>query len=89
MAETVSDDAEFFESYDIIMWSVDTMDWMHNSPEEISNYVLGNIKSGDIILMHDYIGENSPTPRSLELIIPARIEKGYKFVTVGELISEQ
>ena len=48
-----------FESYDIIMWSVDTMDWMHNSPEEISNYVLGNIKSGDIILMHDYIGENS------------------------------
>lgn len=89
MAEVSAEDAELFENYDIIFWSIDTMDWAMRSPAEIAEYVLDNTKSGDIILMHDYIGKNSPTPAALELMIPKLIEKGYEFVTVSELISSK
>ena len=75
------------DGYDIIYWSIDTLDWAHKSPEEIADKVLGNVKSGDIILMHDYIGKNSPTPEALEIIIPKLIERGFEFVTVSELIA--
>ena len=63
------------------------MDWAHESPEKISENVIKNIKSGDIILMHDYIGQNSPTPEALEIMIPQLINEGYEFITVSELIS--
>ena len=87
MADINSADAELFENYDIIMWSIDTMDWAHHSVEQIANYVINSTKAGDIILMHDYIGKDSPTPRALEIIIPELMKKGYEFVTVSELIS--
>ncbi len=72
--------------YKVILWDIDTRDWAHTSPEDISNMVVNNIKSGDIILMHDYIGVNSPTPEALKLFLPILIERGYRFVTVNELI---
>lgn len=87
MADITAEDGEIFENYDVILWSIDTMDWAHHEPGKIAEYVINNTKSGDIILMHDYIGKNSPTPETLEIIIPALIKKGYEFVTVGELIS--
>ena len=87
MADINAEDAELFENYDIIMWSIDTMDWAHLPPEQIAQYVINATKAGDIILMHDYIGKDSPTPKALEIIIPGLIEKGYEFVTVSELIS--
>ena len=87
MAQLDSSDAEILEGYDIIQWSIDTMDWAHNAPEEICKYVLNEIQSGDIILMHDYIGYDSPTPEALELLIPALLDKGYEFVTVSELLA--
>jgi peptidoglycan/xylan/chitin deacetylase (PgdA/CDA1 family) len=46
-----------------------------------------NIKRGDIILMHDYNGRNSPTPEALKMMIPALLERGYEFVTVSELMN--
>lgn len=74
-------------NYRIILWDVDTRDWAHTPPWEICRHVLAEVKSGDIILMHDFIGHNSPTPEALRLLIPALLERGYKFVTVGELLS--
>ena len=88
MADVSAEDAELFENYDIILWSIDTMDWAHRESQKIAEYVINNTKSGDIILMHDYIGKDSPTPEALEIIIPSLIEMGYEFVTVGELISD-
>lgn len=72
--------------YSIILWSIDTRDWEHQSPDTILENVMKNVKSGDIILMHDYIGRNSPTPEALEMMIPALLGEGYKFVTVSELM---
>lgn len=87
MADVTAEDGEMFENYDIILWSIDTMDWACHEPQKIAEYVINNTKSGDIILMHDYIGKDSPTPEALEIIIPSLIARGYEFVTVGELIS--
>lgn len=74
--------------YRIILWDVDTHDWAHTPPEAICRQVLSEIDAGDIILMHDFIGHNSPTPDALRLMIPALLERGYKFVTVGELLDD-
>ena len=72
--------------YSIILWTVDTGDWRHTPADTIAENVLNNVKSGDIILFHDYISENSPTPDALRILLPALLEKGYQFVTVSELI---
>ena len=72
--------------YTVILWDLDTRDWNHTPPQKISNNVTKNIRSGDVILMHDFIGYNSPTPEALELFIPILLDRGYKFVTVSELI---
>ena len=72
--------------YHAVLWSIDTMDWDHHSPQKIAAEVLGSVRSGDIILMHDYIGHNSPTVTALELMIPKLLERGFEFVTVSELI---
>ena len=63
-----------------------TRDWAHEPPERIAEYVISNIASGDIILMHDYVAHNSPTVDAIKIFIPALLEKGYKFVVVSELI---
>lgn len=72
--------------YGIVLWSVDTRDWEHKPPAKIIECVLRDVCPGDIILMHDFIGRNSPTPEALRVIIPRLKEMGYSFVTVSELM---
>ena len=72
--------------YTSVFWTLDTRDWAHTPPDKISDYIIENAKNGDIILMHDYIGANSPTVEALETFIPALLEQGFKFVTAGELL---
>lgn len=74
--------------YKIVLWSLDTCDWAHPTPENIAANVLEDVRGGDIILMHDYIGGNSPTPMALEIMLPKLIERGFEFVTVSELLEE-
>ncbi len=74
--------------YNVVLWSIDTKDWAHTDISKISHNISENVKGGSIILFHDYITRNSPTPETLKTVIPELINKGYSFVTVGELISE-
>lgn len=69
-----------------VLWTLDTRDWAHTPPEEIATMIIQNAKHGDIILMHDYIGANSPTLQALELFIPELLRQGFTFVTAGELL---
>ena len=72
--------------YRVILWDVDTRDWAHTPPAEITRHILDTVQAGDIILMHDFIGYDSPTPEALRAVIPALLERGFHFVTVGELV---
>lgn len=73
----------------VILWDIDTRDWARTPPQKIADHVINKISSGDIILMHDYIGKNSPTAEALELFIPKLLDMGYKFVVVSELIESE
>ena len=74
------------EDLTIVLWSVDTRDWAHTAPDEIYENVKKNVRNGSIILMHDFIGKNSPTPAALRRIIPMLQELGYELVTVSQLL---
>ena len=73
----------------VILWSHDTRDWAHTPSADISKKILDGVKCGDIILFHDFITPDTPTPDALENVIPKLIERGYEFLTVSELISAE
>ena len=68
-----------------IQWNIDTIDWRGLSSTEITNKVLNNIVPGSIVLMHTGAGA-SGTPGALPGMISKLKAKGYKFVTVSELL---
>ncbi len=70
----------------IVLWSIDTRDWAHTEPAAICGNVRANVRDGSIILMHDFIGKNSPTPAALRQMIPMLLELGYELVTVSQLL---
>lgn len=65
-----------------IMWSLDTNDWKHRNSDYLVNYVLDNIKDGDIILFHD---SYNSTVEAIEKLLPILYSKGYQVMSVSEL----
>lgn len=74
-------------NYDVILWTVDTRDWAHTPSDKIVANVIDNTEAGSIILCHDFVAYDSPTPDALRKFIPKLIENGYEFVTVSELLT--
>lgn len=72
--------------YTLVCWSVDTRDWAHTPADVIMKKVLDSVEGGDILLFHDYIAGDSPTPEALRILIPELKKRGFAFVTVSELI---
>lgn len=67
-----------------ILADVDSLDWRDKDPVKIREQVLSKVVPGSIILMH----ENQPaTLDGLGGIIDALKERGFRFVTVSELIA--
>lgn len=77
------------ERYTVVMWSwhQDTRDWDTPGVDKIISKVLGNARSGDIVLFHDYVEGKSQTVDALKEILPELKKRGYRFVTVSELLS--
>jgi peptidoglycan/xylan/chitin deacetylase (PgdA/CDA1 family) len=74
--------------YRVILWTIDTRDWepKTKSADIISN-ITSNVHSGSIILCHDFVTRtDSVTPDAIATVIPLLLERGYRFVTVSELI---
>lgn len=78
----------FERDYRLILWSLDTRDWEVKNTDRIVQNVLSNVKGGDIILMHDYVGTHSRTAEALEILLPELIAQGFEPVTVSELLDE-
>ena len=72
--------------YTLVLWSLDTRDWECKNSEQILNQVLSKVQPGDIILMHDYIGVRSQTPKALEIMLPKLLERGFEPTTVSDLL---
>ena len=71
--------------YKTIQWDVDSLDWKDLNAEEIAARVIKRVKSGSIILCHN---NGKHTAQALPLIFTALKERGFEFVTVGELLLE-
>ena len=73
--------------YRIILWNIDTRDWADATAAGIAENILTNVQSGDIILFHDSVSrKDSQTLTALKSVVPVLKERGYRFVTVSELI---
>ncbi|MBO7292589.1 MAG: polysaccharide deacetylase family protein [Clostridia bacterium] len=73
--------------FSVILWDIDTRDWAGGNSHDIAEHVMKKTVPGSIILFHDYIAKNSPTPAVLKEILPRLTAAGYRFVTVSELLS--
>lgn len=66
----------------IIMWNIDTEDWLNKDSETIYNHIINNISDGSIVLMHDIYYE---TVLAVKKVLPVLKDMGYKVTTVSEL----
>ncbi len=67
-----------------IFWSDDAGDWRELTSREIERHVAAHATEPEILLLHS--GKRS-TVKALAKIVPAFRQAGYRFVTVGEMLS--
>ena len=70
--------------YTMIYWSVDSLAVKDKGAAAIANAIITQAKPGSIIMSSDI---NSYSVQALPLVIDTLVGKGYKFVTVPELIA--
>lgn len=75
-----------FENYGLtsVLWDVDTRDWQHPGVDVVVSRAVGNARSGSIILVHDI---HASTLAALEGIVTGLQARGFKLVTVSELMA--
>jgi peptidoglycan/xylan/chitin deacetylase (PgdA/CDA1 family) len=70
--------------YRIILWDVDPLDWKRPGPSVVTARILKETKAGSIILAHDI---HAPTIEAMPATFDQLIKKGFKSVTVTELLA--
>jgi peptidoglycan/xylan/chitin deacetylase (PgdA/CDA1 family) len=70
-------------------WDVDPRDWADPGPRAIASNVIRNARAGSIVVMHDGGGDRSQTIAALTPILSHLTHRGYRFVTVAELLGHQ
>ncbi len=75
-------------NYEVIQWSVDSLDWMNPGVATISERVSKKAHPGAIILMHAS-DTCKQTVEALPGVIKDLKSQGYEFVTVSELMRLQ
>ena len=70
----------------MVLWTIDTDDYLRPGVSAIVHKALSGARPGAIILMHDAGGDRTETIAALPLIVKALHERGYKLVTVPQLI---
>jgi peptidoglycan/xylan/chitin deacetylase (PgdA/CDA1 family) len=78
--------------YTVVKWSVSGLNGRQDAPfDKIVHRVVDNVQNGSIILLHDGNRLSNKTDRSqivkaLPVIIETLLSKGYRFVTIDELL---
>lgn len=69
--------------YEVIQWSVDSLDWKNKGVQPLIDRATKNVKSGDIVLFHNdskYILDALPT------ILKSYQEQGFTVVPISEIL---
>jgi peptidoglycan-N-acetylglucosamine deacetylase len=72
----------------IVLWSVDTSDYTRPGVARIVYVALSGARPGAIILMHDGGGDRAQTVAALPRIIRGLRRRGYRLVTISQLVRE-
>src|SRR6266436_5992345 len=72
--------------YKIVLWDVDPLDWRRPGPSVVCNRIIKMARAGSIILAHDI---HPGTIEAMPCVLNQLEAKGFKFVTVSELIAMQ
>jgi peptidoglycan-N-acetylglucosamine deacetylase len=62
----------------LVLWDIDTNDYLRPSAAAIARRVLGRVRSGDVILLHDGGGDRSQTVAALEPLLAALSTRGFQ-----------
>jgi peptidoglycan/xylan/chitin deacetylase (PgdA/CDA1 family) len=81
--------------YKIVLWSLNSKDWVTYHDKQITSYILKRIQPGDIILFHDSGGvftaeggNRTQTIKTIPRLVKKLEEKCYRFVTISELMAQ-
>ncbi|HBO96697.1 MAG TPA: chitooligosaccharide deacetylase [Candidatus Omnitrophica bacterium] len=79
--------------YEVVLWSLNSKDWVGFPHRWIVRYLAARVRGGDILLFHDSGnifaregGDRSQTVRAVALLIKILREKGFSFVTLEEMM---
>ncbi len=72
--------------YEMVLWTVCVENHATPTPEEMAQRVIKGAKPGMIILTHDGVLDRSKSVKALPILIEGLQKKGYRFVTLDELI---
>ncbi len=71
-------------SVPMIGWNVDSQDWLSKDADKIYEQIVGNVKDGDIVLLHDL---HDVTAEAMQRVVPELTAQGFQLVTVEELFT--
>lgn len=72
----------------MVLWSADTKDYSRPGRARIIYTAVSGAQPGAIILMHDGGGDRSETVSALPRIITRLRQRGFRLVTISELVAE-
>lgn len=82
--------------YDVILWSLNSKDWVHFNHKTMVNHIKKHIQGGDILLFHDSGdifkregGSRVQTVKAIPMLVEELSSQGYEFVTIEELVNSK
>jgi peptidoglycan/xylan/chitin deacetylase (PgdA/CDA1 family) len=63
----------------LVLWDIDTYDWRGPGAGVIAGRILGRVRSGDVVLMHDGGGNRGQTLAALGQVLATLSAKGFRF----------
>lgn len=70
--------------FKFILWDVDPLDWKDRNSATVARRIIAGARPGSIILSHDI---HATTVAAMPEVFDALLAKGFKFVTVSELLA--
>ncbi len=72
--------------YTTVLWSVDPRDWQRPGVSVVARRIVEGARNGSIILAHDI---HKPTIDAMPSALDELLRRGYRFVTVSQLMAMQ
>jgi peptidoglycan-N-acetylglucosamine deacetylase len=63
----------------LVMWDLDPGDWRRPGAGVIAGRVLGRVRAGDVVLLHDGGGDRSQTMAALQQVLASLSARGFRF----------